>query len=111
MESMEKSIAMDKVSILKFLENTLKDLNRSAGYEGEEIEFECACVDGEYKIVEKMISEVPCLSYKDYLQKQIEYVEEANKRKSKGRNKVLEILKNKINDIVNNGKKKEQKNK
>lgn len=99
---------INKSYILKFLEDILKDLNRSSGYERKEIEFECACVDGKYKIVEKMLNEVPCLLGIDHIQTQVGYVQEANKRQSKGRDKVLEILKNKINEIVNNDKKEQE---
>lgn len=44
----------------------------------------------------------------EYIISQIAYVEE---EKSKGRDKVLDILKNKINEIVNNEKNKKEQEK
>lgn len=102
----------ERTHLIGLLDNMKKEIERTQGHEHEEIEFECACVDGKYKIVEKMLNEVPYFSEDvEYIISQIAYVEEANKRKSKGRDKVLDILKNKINEIVNNEKNKKEQEK
>lgn len=89
-------IAENKDKINLFLENKINEINEGRGFEKEEIDFECACIEGKYKIVEELLSKIKYLSNnKVYLQDQIEFVKEI--KPSKGRTKVIEILNNYIN--------------
>ena len=92
----EKVNNMSKTDILNFLDNLKNEL---VEYTDEvlhhQVDFEAACVEGEYEKVKKLLNEVPFLSkYKSYIEDQIEYVEEEidTNGKTEELEKVLEIL-------------------
>lgn len=95
-ENIEKKVNnMSKTDILNFLDNLKNDLEEHTDEIIHQVDFEVACVEGEYEKVKKLLNEVPFLSkYKSYIEDQIEYVEEEidTNGKTEELEKVLEFL-------------------
>ncbi len=97
-ESFEEKVNnMSKTDILNFLDDLKNEIEEHTDeIIQHEVDFEVACVEGDYEKVKKLLSEVPFLSkYKSYIKDQIEYVEEEiyTNVKTEELEKVLEILK------------------
>ncbi len=87
---------MSKEDILNFFKNLKSGLaEQTDDIIAHQVNFEVACVEGDYVKVEKMLKDVKYLSKKqDYINDQIEYVEEEIEMhgNTEGLTKVLEIL-------------------
>ncbi len=90
-----KLTSEEKETVISFLDKQLELLKESEPYTSIEIDFECACADGEVDKVKNYLNTVSYLTkYPDYIRGVIDYVNDINPRKTKSKKitKVLELL-------------------